>query len=172
MKRQHKVIYSIGHSNHPLDKFLSLLRASSIDTLVDVRSHPYSRFNPQYNTKALQESLTNAGINYLFLGKELGSRPKDESLFDEEGYLVFDKLASSPLFQEGIDRLERGIADYSVAVMCSEENPNYCHRHRIIAPELERRGITVMHIRGDGRLEADSDLIEPETQPSLFKHSA
>jgi uncharacterized protein (DUF488 family) len=172
MAIQDRIIFSVGHSNHPLEKFLSLLRASFIDVLVDVRSHPYSRYNPQFNTKALQDSLSKAGIKYLFFGKELGGRPKDDGFYGEDGNVDYSKLARSPLFIEGIDRLEKGIADYRIAIMCSEENPNNCHRRLLITPELEKRGIKVLHIRGDGRLESETDLLGQETQPTLFKHSA
>lgn len=171
-RKANKVLFSIGHSNHPIEKFLSLLRASSIDVLVDVRSYPYSRFNPQFNTKALKEELNKTGIKYLFLGRELGGRPKDESFYDEDGYVIYYTLAQSPLFIEGLNRLEKGISNYRVTMMCSEENPNQCHRRLLITPELEKRNIKVIHIRRNGEFEAEDDLRESEEQPGLFETSA
>lgn len=168
MSNQALTIHTVGHSNHSLDKFLSLLRASSIAVLVDVRSHPSSRFNPQFNAGVLKESLSKADIKYLFFGKELGGRPKDESFYDDDGCVNYAKLAQSPLFIEGIKRLERGVRDHRIAIMCSEEDPARCHRRLLIAPALNARGITVMHIRGDGRIEAETETVRQETQPALF----
>ncbi len=74
-------IYTIGHSNHPLNHFLGLLQDHAITRLVDVRSTPYSRFNPLYNQKALQQSLLAHGIRYSYLSKALGGRPKGPAFY-------------------------------------------------------------------------------------------
>lgn len=168
MDKPQKLIYSIGHSNHTIEKFVSLLHAHSVNVLVDVRSHPFSKFASQFNSPALRAEVIRAGIKYLYLGRELGGIPDDERYYDEDGNVDYGKLTRSPIFIEGIDRLERGAAQYTVAIMCAEENPVRCHRRLLIAPELERRGIQVASIRGDGRLELDTEQRKQEQQPALF----
>lgn len=166
MEEAQNIIYSIGHSNHTIEKFLSLLNAHSITALVDVRSNPYSKYASQFNSSALKAEVTKAGIKYLYLGKELGGIPKDDTFYDEDGKVDYGKLAQSPLFIDGIDRLERGAADYTIAIMCAEENPIRCHRRLLIAPDLERRGISVVQIRGDGKLEIKGEQQAAVTPPS------
>lgn len=163
------IIFSIGHSNQSIDKFLSLLRSHLIDVLVDVRSHPYSRYAPQYQKKPLSRELEASGFKYLFLGNELGGKPEDEAFYDAEGHVLYRELARSGPFLEGIRRLERGVRNYRVAIMCAEENPSNCHRRLLITPVLQEQGIRVIHIRGDGRLEPESDLLEQEAQMTLFE---
>ena len=87
------MIYTIGHSNHPIDRFIALLQQHGIDAVGDVRSTPYSRFNPQFSKEKLQAALANAGIRYVFLGEELGARSKDPSCYDETGRVSYAKLA-------------------------------------------------------------------------------
>lgn len=168
-EQSQKSIFSIGHSNHTIEKFLSLLNAHSITALVDVRSNPYSKYASQFNSSALKAAVIKAGIKYLYLGKELGGIPKDDTFYDDDGNVDYGKLAQSPLFIEGIDRLEGGAADYRIAIMCAEENPIRCHRRLLIAPELENRSIKVVSIRGDGRLETESDQTRQVEQPALFE---
>lgn len=151
-------LFSIGHSNHPLEKFLTLLREHSIDVLADVRSRPYSRFAPHFNHKALCEALSGAGRKYLFLGKELGGRPEGDEFYDADGRVLYDRFAESPLFHAGIALLENETGPCRVAIMCAEENPAHCHRWRLVSRALKKRGVSVLHIRGDGRLQSDDDV--------------
>jgi uncharacterized protein (DUF488 family) len=167
-------IWTIGHSNHPLDAFLALLDAHDIVIIADVRSQPYSRYAPQYNVAALKEGIQEHGLRYTFFGDTLGGRPDGDEFYDDEGYVRYDKVAESVVFRAGIARLKRGIAKgLRVAMMCSEEDPAVCHRHRLIGRVLAREGIVLRHIRGDGRVESDADLArsrkEAQTgQVSLF----
>lgn len=161
-------LYTIGHSNHAPEKFLSLLKEFQIEVLVDVRSHPSSRYNPHYNAPPLSALVKEQGIRYLFLGKELGGRPVDENYYDENGFVLYSKWAESPVFLEGIERLEKGVQQYRIALMCSEENPQNCHRRLLITPVLCERGIEVLHIRGDASVEAESEILQQDLQPSLF----
>src|ERR1700730_12916411 len=103
------MIYTIGHSKHPIERFVALLQQHGIDALADVRSTPYSRFNPQFNREKLQASLAAAGIRYVFLGEELGARSKDASCYDEEGRVSYAKLAQTAPFRAGIERLLTGM---------------------------------------------------------------
>ena len=99
-----RCIFTIGHSNHPLDKFLSLLKAPSAEVLVDIRSHPYSRHAPHFGSRNLKAATTGVGIKYLFLGEELGGRPKGEEFYDADGYVLYSRMAEAPFFLEGISR--------------------------------------------------------------------
>lgn len=151
-------IFTVGHSNHPLDRFVSLLKGQDIEVLVDVRSYPYSRYAPHFNDQPLKVSVKAADIKYLFLGKELGGRPKGAEFYDEDGHILYSRVAESPLFIEGITRLETGLQKYRVALMCSEENPSECHRRLLVGRVLGERGVTVRHIRGDGRVQIETEL--------------
>jgi uncharacterized protein (DUF488 family) len=147
------MIYTIGHSKHPIDRFVALLQPHGIDALADVRSTPYSRFNPQFNREKLQASLAAAGIRYVFLGEELGARSKDASCYDEEGRVSYAKLARSAPFRAGIERLLTGMQQHRIAIMCAEREPLDCHRTILVSRELEKAGVPVTHILQDGSLE-------------------
>jgi len=167
-------LLSIGHSNHSLEKFVSLLKQHRIEVLVDARSSPYSRFAPQFNAGFLKKALVNSRMKYLFLGKELGGRPEGSEFYDAQGYVLYWRIAESPLFLEGIRRLEIGVTKYRVALLCSEEDPSGCHRRLLIGRVLAMRGIRLDHIRGDGRIQTEEDLLSKEHdqtggQPMLFE---
>ena len=159
-------LFSIGHSNHPAEGFVDLLKKHDIDVLVDVRSYPYSRYAPQFDTSGLKALLTNATVKYLYLGRELGGRPEGEDYYDPEGHVLYARLATSPLFLEGIDRLQKGAQTYRVAVMCAEENPLNCHRRLLIGRVLRERGVALDHIRADGRLQTEDELLRAEARHS------
>jgi uncharacterized protein (DUF488 family) len=150
-------IYTIGHSNHPIDKFLSLLKGCSVTTVADVRSHPYSRHFPQYSQSALRHSLQDAGIAYVFLGKELGARSGNPACY-RDGKVSYELLAEEPLFSEGLNRLRKGMENHRIALMCSEKDPLNCHRTILVARNLRKNGISVEHILADGQLESHADL--------------
>jgi uncharacterized protein (DUF488 family) len=162
-------LFTVGHSNHTPEKFLDLLRQHNIEVIVDSRSAPYSRYVPQFNKAALQVLVQQAGLKYLFLGKELGGRPEGAEFYDAEGYVLYFRVAESAPFREGVARLEKGIRQYRVALLCSEEDPFVCHRRLLVSRVLAQRGVTICHIRGDGTLQTDVALQEgiPQ-QGSLF----
>lgn len=155
-------IFSIGHSDHSLENFLNLLSDYHIEVLVDVRSHPYSKFVSHFNMKAIKEGLKKAGIKYLHLGQELGGRPNGKEFYDTEGYVLYFRVAESPSFLRGIKRLENGIKKYRVAIMCSEEDPSGCHRRLLVGRVLADMGIVLDHIRGDGRLQTEEEITKNE----------
>ena len=159
------VIYTIGHSNHPPEKFLQLLRTHDIEVVADLRSRPYSRFVPHFNRDALKDLLEEEGIHYLFLGKELGGKPQDleRPLADE---VVWEHIRSRPQFQEGLTLLLDEARKHRVCVLCSESDPARCHRGQLIAPELEARGAQVEHILADGTLLPHHELKKPTQKPS------
>lgn len=167
-------IYTIGHSAHPGDALAALLRQFEIVVLVDTRSSPYSRFAPQFDREALRRLLQNAGIQYLFMGDELGGRPAGEMYYDGSGRVLYGKRTSAEDFLRGIERLERGMAQFRVALLCSEEDPAHCHRRLLVGRVLVERGHELVHIRGDGRCESEATVAEVSgkplvaAQPALF----
>ena len=165
---------TIGHSNHPFDLFLGLLRDQRVEIVADTRSQPYSRYAPQYDREAMKAALDASGILYLFFGGELGGRPSGAEFYDAEGHVLYDRVAASPLFQEGLARLEKDLREFRVALLCSEENPSGCQRRLLIGRVLGAHGFDIQHIRGCGRLQPEADLVHEETgddsQLSLFEH--
>ena len=158
------MIYTIGHSNHPAERFIGLLRQHDIGAVGDVRSLPFSRFNPQFNRERLALALRGAGIHYVFLGEELGARTQDPSLLEEDGRVSYAKLARSEPFRRGLERVMTGMNEHRIALMCAERNPLQCHRTLLISPELERCGVPVAHILPDGALETHAHLMEQLSQ--------
>jgi len=168
------MVYTVGHSSHPFETFARLLTDHGVAVLVDVRSAPYSKYAPQFDREVLQRALSAAGIKYLFLGGELGGRPNNQAYYDGEGHVVYSRMTSDPAFVAGIERLERGMAEYRLALICGEEDPAHCHRRLLVTRVLVERGHEVLHIRGDGRVMSDEDVSGESGkslvngQPALF----
>lgn len=161
-----RCIYSLGHSNHSIDRFLELVSAHQIRVITDVRSTPQSSWNPQFNREALTKDLAAVGVSYVFLGRELGARSTDPSCY-KDGQVQFDRLAQTDLFKSGLDRLESGLAKFDrIAMMCAEGDPLQCHRSILISRELAGRGVETFHILPDGRLESPA-----ETEGRLIKET-
>jgi len=152
-------VLTIGHSTHSLGAFVALLRQHSATVLADVRSAPYSRFNPQFNREMLKQKLLAHGIKYVFLGRELGARSDDRSCY-ENGRVQYKRLARTDLFCSGIERVIRGVNEYRVILMCAEKEPLECHRTLLVARALVERGVVVDHILVDGRLESHEATME------------
>ncbi|MEE8393657.1 MAG: DUF488 domain-containing protein [Rhodospirillales bacterium] len=150
------VVYTIGHSAHSMETFLQLLKQMGITAIADVRSVPYSRHVPQFNKPDIQESLREAGIEYVFLGKELGARPKDCSLYRDDS-ADFALMAESTTFKSGLERVLKGAARYSIALMCAEKDPLDCHRNILVARGLKELGAVIRHVMSDGQIEENSD---------------
>ena len=146
-------IFTIGHSTRKIDDFISLLKNYHINTLIDVRTVPYSRFNPQYRQVNLIRSLKDAGINYLFLGVELGGKPKNSSLY-ENGKPNYTAIKQTPGFAIGMEKVLKLVEqNIKVTLMCSEGDQNHCHRKHLISDELVKFGIIVLHINKSGGIE-------------------
>lgn len=165
------IVLTIGHSNHPLDVFVKLLRKHEVTAVADVRSAPYSRHNPQFNREALEKVLKTNGIEYIFLGRELGARSDDRSCY-ENGRIQYARLARTDLFRRGIERVISSTKDYRVALMCAEQEPLECHRTLLVACVLARHGVAIEHILPDGRLEPHEvtleRLLDVPNQEDLF----
>jgi uncharacterized protein (DUF488 family) len=164
-------VWSIGHSNHDMPRFLELLRGVGVEVVADVRSQPYSRFSPQFNRREFKEALAEAGFAYAFLGDELGGRPPEPDLYDADGHVLYGEVAESERFRSGLDRLLSGAGRFHVAMLCSEEDPTNCHRRLLVTRVLAGQGIAVVHIRGDGSAETESELdarLRQHSQSALF----
>jgi uncharacterized protein (DUF488 family) len=149
-------IYTVGHSNHTLDTFLSLLRMHGINAVVDVRSSPYSRFAPHCNKDVLPGLLQKIGATYLFMGSQLGARPCDSACY-RNGSVDFSRLAQAGYFQDGLAEIRRTASQFSLSLMCSERDPILCHRMILIGRHLRGDDMVIRHIRENGDLEDNRD---------------
>jgi uncharacterized protein (DUF488 family) len=153
------IIYTVGHSTHPLDYFLSMLKEYAVDCLVDVRTTPASKYNPQFNKEPLSNFLKAHKINYLHFPQEFGARHSDPDLLDESGKVDFEKVRKSWNFKQGVERLWSGTEKgHIIALMCSESDPFDCHRFSMITLALQKDGFQVQHIMKDKTLRSTSDL--------------
>ena len=152
------VIFTVGHSVHSEETFVSLLREHEVTAICDVRSKPFSRNNPQFNREQIKASLQRSGIAYVFLGKELGARSQDAECY-EDGRVQYERLAATALFKAGIDRLLLGVKTHRIALMCAEKEPLDCHRTILVARSLVERGLAVDHIHANGGLESQNQAL-------------
>lgn len=159
MNRDRHPMFTIGHSTHSAEAFLALLRAHGVEAVADVRSSPFSRFNPQFNREPLEQFLKTNGIRYVFLGKELGARSGDRSCY-LDGRVQYERLAQTLVFQGGLDRVLQGAGRYRIALMCAEKEPLECHRTLLVAKVLAEHGQPVLHIHADGHLETHEAAME------------
>jgi uncharacterized protein (DUF488 family) len=148
MDHDDRTIYSIGHSNLSFDAFLLRLQVAGIEAVADVRSSPWSRFNPQFNRETLKASLKAAGIAYSHI-EELGGRPKEQRYYCE-GVADYRRMRAAPAFETGLARLDAGARQYRIAVMCSEQNPLECHRCLLVGRAMHEKGRPVVHLLHGG----------------------
>jgi uncharacterized protein (DUF488 family) len=129
------MLYSVGHSNHTIEKFINILKKNNIDILVDVRTYPRSKYNPQFNEKALEQSLKNESIIYFWKGRNMGG------------------LGVNKDFEENVKLMVEISKEKNVAVMCSEGDYHKCHRESKINPEVEKHQCKMIHILPNGEIE-------------------
>jgi uncharacterized protein (DUF488 family) len=151
-------IWTVGHSRHELPALLGVLRGPGIEVVADIRSQPFSRYNPQFNRERFGAALQAAGLSYLFLGAELGGRPPEPEFYDSDGHVRYGALARTDRFNAGLGQLLAESDRRRVAMLCSEEDPRRCHRRLLVTRVLTARGVPVLHIRGDGRVVREEDL--------------
>lgn len=161
-------LFTIGHGNANAETFVALLKQYEIELLVDTRSQPYSRFNPQFNRETLKQTVGDAGIAYSYMGDAIGGIPADKRFHLPSGNIDYELLEQAEFYQAGIERLLDFAADCRVAFMCAEKDYHHCHRYHLITRTLVRRNIEVAHILHSGEV-INSDVAEFENaQPSLF----
>ena len=150
------MLFTIGHSNHPFERFLGLLRRHGIEAVADVRSRPYSRFVPYFSKERLERLLADERIGYLYLGAELGGKPPlGEAPAAAIGYR---SRVGQPAFRQGIDRLLDAARTQPIAMMCRERDPLDCHRLHLICRYLAPAGPDVRHVLPDGALETQGEV--------------
>lgn len=155
-----KPLYTIGHGNRRSEDFLALLKEFGIEFLIDVRSQPYSKFNPQYNQNDLKFLLERNGIKYVFMGDNIGGRPKDSSCYDSEGKVDYEIVKTKDFFINGIERLKTAYnKDINVVIMCSESKPCECHRSKLIGKVLNTDNIILKHIDENGKVKDQATVI-------------
>jgi uncharacterized protein (DUF488 family) len=164
--------FTLGHSNHAIESWLALVRQHGVEVVVDTRSSPYSKYVPQFDKELIQRSLEEAGVRYLFLGAELGGRPANPAYYDASGRVLYSRLRDDARFQAAISRLESGMERFRVALLCGEEDPAHCHRRLLIGRVLSERGHTMLHIRGDGRLDSDETVAAEARKPLVGNQPA
>ncbi len=152
-------VLSIGHSTLDYEQFAERLNAAGVTAIADVRTSPFSRNFGHFNRDVLKNALARDGIAYVFLGKELGGRPKGDEFYTD-GVADYEKMAKSDMFRKGLERVEQGARKYRIAMMCSERSPLDCHRCLLVGRALAERGVTVYHLLPDGETVAQPEIEE------------
>jgi len=158
-------IKTIGHSNHPIERFVALLKAGGIERLVDVRSMPWSRRWPHFGRERLARSLAEAGIAYTWEGEALGGKPKAGGGYDD--------TAARPEFKDALGRLIADRAGTTLCLMCAEKEPLDCHRTVLVSRRLAERGVAIEHLLADGtarpHAEVEEALLKKSGGADLFE---
>ena len=152
-------LFTIGHSNHPVEYFIQLLDTFNIEVVADVRQLPYSRYADHFNRELIEKTLIKSGMKYVFVGDQLGARPSSRTYYTK-GRVDFIRLAKAPFFTEGITRLRNGMQEHRIALMCSEKDPITCHRTILVCRNLScmEKNADIQHIISNGILESHSEL--------------
>lgn len=158
------VVYSIGHGNKAINNFIDELRCFEIQYLVDIRSTPFSKWNPDFNQKNLKKTLHKNNITYVFMGDALGGLPKDRSCYQEDGRVNYSILREKEFFKKGIERLVTASKkQLKIVIMCSESKPEECHRSKLIGQELIKLSVAMEHILPEGEIISQADVIKKLT---------
>ena len=163
-------VFTIGHGTHTREALLEHLTRSQVLYVVDVRSAPYSRFQPEFSREPLEQFLNGNGVHYVFMGDLLGGRPQDEDCYTD-GRVDYAKTRSKDFFIQGIARLKKAYEQgLQICLLCSEGQPSQCHRAKLVAPALADEGIEVTHLLPDGSRRTQAEVIAQVTggQGSLF----
>jgi uncharacterized protein (DUF488 family) len=151
------LVFTIGHSTRSIETFIEMLKAHGVKQLVDVRTIPRSRHNPQFNRDALPETLLQAGIGYTHM-EELGGlrHARKDSLntgWHNASFRGFADYMQTPEFEAGLKTLIQTAKREQVAIMCAEAVPWRCHRS-LIGDALQARGISVEDIMSATKTQA------------------
>lgn len=146
-------IHTIGHSTRPIEEFIELLTDQGVTRVVDIRTVPKSRHNPQYWGDALEASLADAGLGYSYVKALGGLRPKHadspNTAWRNTSFRNYADHMLTDEFRSGLEELMALAEDDSCAIMCAEAVPWRCHR-RLVADALLVRGYTVLEIISGG----------------------
>lgn len=158
-------IYSIGHGNKKIEDFINELKSFDIHFLLDIRSKPYSKWNPFFNQALLKKELEKNDITYVFVGDVLGGLPDDRSCYNYDGKVVYDLIKEKDFFKEGLKRLTTANdKKINLAIMCSESKPEECHRSKLIGQELLKKNVSLKHIITNNRIKSQQDVMNELTK--------
>ena len=167
-------IFTIGYGGRETDDFIAILNEYGIDTLVDVRSQPYSRFAPDFCKERLSAILNHCGIKYQFMGNSLGGRPRDSQCYTyspqrKKKLLDARKCESKAFYRSGISHLKQALSTgRRIVIMCSELEPHECHRGYVLGKTLDSDEIAVTHIGRYGEPLSQSQIRETNYQEALL----
>lgn len=168
-------LFTIGYSGLDDAEFARLLVKNGVNVVCDVRSTPYSIYKPAFSRRAFREFLNASAIKYIFLGEQLGARPKDRSCY-VDGQATYERISGTSLFKEGLDRLRTGVEKLNLALVCSERDPIECHRAILVCRNLPDLRSRISHIHTDGSVESQDDFEErlvryrDTAPPPLLRH--
>ena len=160
------VVLTIGHSDMAFEYFVGLLEYHHVKNLVDVRSEAFSKVADWATKKTLKSKLAKEEIEYHYLGDKLGGKPADPDVWKGDK-VDWEMLRKKDYFVQGIADLVAIAERAQTAILCSEENPQYCHRSLAVAPSLEACGVEVAHIRHNGSLQTEGSL-RPQIKLPFF----
>lgn len=165
-------IYTIGHSNYPVERLIDMLKYYNIDTVVDIRGTPYSKYNVQYNKETIAHTLKEEGFIYIYMAKELAAKRQNKISYNKEGYSDFEKVVKEPDFLNGINRLRNGLEKgYKIALLGAMQDPIRCHRSILVGRALREQGFNVKHILDDYTI-ASQNHIEKSLLEKYFNNRA
>jgi uncharacterized protein (DUF488 family) len=160
-------IYTIGYGNRKIEEFLELLKKYQIRYLIDIRSSPYSKYNPDFSKHRLEAHLSEYDVRYVYMGDTLGGRPSVPSCYTD-GKVDYQKLSQLEFYKQGITRLRKAWEQkINVIVLCSEAKPQECHRSKLIGETLIEYGIDVAHIDENGELKTQEEVINELTNGQI-----
>lgn len=166
-------LFSIGHGHKTVEELINELQSFSIQFLIDVRSSPFSKWAPHFNSGVIEQLFKDTNIRYCYMGDCIGGRPLDDDCYDENGFFDYQKMAELPVFKKGLQRLiDANSRGYRVAVMCSESDPILCHRSKLIGRELlAEHSIEMYHIIAPYKIKSEEDIIIELTNRAWDPHS-
>lgn len=159
-------LFTIGYSSYDVDSFIKVLKENKINAIADVRSSPHSKYKPEFDKDLIKSTLKRNGIFYVFLGEELGARTKDNSCYID-GRADHALISKTILFKNGLNRILKGLKQYTIALMCSEVDPIKCHRNILICRHLKKLNISIFHLMNNGEKEENC-----KTEMRLLKEYA
>jgi uncharacterized protein (DUF488 family) len=149
-------IRTIGYAGHTRDSLLARLKIEHVTAVADIRTYKNSSYWTAFDSDSFGSFLRDNGIAYVFLGDQLGGKPRNPALYPD-GKLDYERMAATDGFQAGLDRLERGASKFELCIMCAEKDPMDCHRGLIVAPEMQKRGMDFRHLLADGSSEPHAE---------------
>lgn len=163
-------IYTIGHSNYPVEKLIDMLKRYDINTVIDIRGTPYSKYNIQYNKETIANTLREAGFLYIYMARELAAKRENKKSYNKEGYSDFEKVIAEEEFLKGIERLKLGCEKgYKIALLGAMQDPIRCHRSILVGRALRDNKFNVNHILDDYTI-ASQEKIEENLLDKYFSN--